>query len=198
MSHTVNYISLCPYPWFFNDKSCFCLFLGNCGDQCLAYTNNYLSWERGGIGRHLVFLTCQGFVYFLFLFIIESQALQHLWYLVRPKDDRFAPESDEGSVVQEDSDVLEERQRILSSDHDMLLNSDALVLYELTKYYDNLLAVDKLSLGIQRGECFGLLGVNGAGKTSTFKMLTGDEIVSSGDAFLKRYSIRKDIRKVCL
>ena len=38
-------------------------------------------------------------------------------------------------------------------------------------------------------QCFGLLGVNGAGKTSLFKMLTGDIYPTSGDAFLdsKRY-----------
>jgi len=45
-------------------------------------------------------------------------------------------------------------------------------------------AVDNLALGVQKGECFGLLGVNGAGKTSTFKMLTGDTSVSGGDATL--------------
>ena len=33
-------------------------------------------------------------------------------------------------------------------------------------------------------QCFGLLGVNGAGKTSTFKMLTGDMAVTSGEAFV--------------
>lgn len=32
------------------------------------------------------------------------------------------------------------------------------------------------------GECFGLLGVNGAGKSTTFKMLTGDARISSGKA----------------
>lgn len=36
-------------------------------------------------------------------------------------------------------------------------------------------------------QCFGLLGVNGAGKTSTFKMLTGDISVSSGEAFVDGY-----------
>lgn len=41
--------------------------------------------------------------------------------------------------------------------------------------------VDGVSLFLQ---CFGLLGVNGAGKTSTFKMLTGDSIVTSGEAYL--------------
>ena len=32
--------------------------------------------------------------------------------------------------------------------------------------------------GIPDGECFGLLGVNGAGKITTFKMLTGDETIA--------------------
>lgn len=34
-------------------------------------------------------------------------------------------------------------------------------------------AVDNLSVAIEKGEVFGLLGVNGAGKTTTFKMLAG-------------------------
>lgn len=33
-------------------------------------------------------------------------------------------------------------------------------------------------------QCFGLLGVNGAGKTSTFRMVTGDTLPSSGEAVL--------------
>lgn len=49
-----------------------------------------------------------------------------------------------------------------------------------------ILAVDRLCLGVRPGECFGLLGVNGAGKTSTFKMLTGDECTTGGEAFINR------------
>lgn len=59
-----------------------------------------------------------------------------------------------------------------------------------------LLAVDRISLAVQKGECFGLLGFNGAGKTTTFKMLTGEETVTSGDAFVGGYSISSDIGKV--
>ena len=36
-------------------------------------------------------------------------------------------------------------------------------------------AVQNISLSINKGECFGLLGVNGAGKTTTFSMLTGTD-----------------------
>lgn len=43
----------------------------------------------------------------------------------------------------------------------------------LTKQYDDHLAVDQLSLSIKKGEIFGLLGPNGAGKTTTILMLLG-------------------------
>jgi ABC-2 type transport system ATP-binding protein len=43
----------------------------------------------------------------------------------------------------------------------------------LTKRYGALVAVDGLSLTVDRGECFGLLGPNGAGKTTTIEILEG-------------------------
>lgn len=46
-------------------------------------------------------------------------------------------------------------------------------------------AVADLWLGVRKGECFGLLGVNGAGKTSTFRMLTGELAPTAGDALVR-------------
>lgn len=43
----------------------------------------------------------------------------------------------------------------------------------VTKYYDQVLAVNDLSFEVEHGEIFGLLGVNGAGKTTTFRMIMG-------------------------
>ena len=43
-----------------------------------------------------------------------------------------------------------------------------------------LVAVEKLSFGLQSGECFALLGVNGAGKSTTFKSLTRDTTPTTG------------------
>ena len=43
----------------------------------------------------------------------------------------------------------------------------------LHKRYGDIVAVDGLSLTVQRGECFGLLGPNGAGKTTTIEILEG-------------------------
>lgn len=46
-----------------------------------------------------------------------------------------------------------------------------LKLENVTKYYDDFLAVDNLSFDVKEGEIFGLLGVNGAGKTTIFRMI---------------------------
>jgi lipooligosaccharide transport system ATP-binding protein len=50
----------------------------------------------------------------------------------------------------------------------------------LTKKYGDLLAVDGISMEVQKGECFGLLGPNGAGKTSTMKMVYAVSPITAG------------------
>jgi len=49
----------------------------------------------------------------------------------------------------------------------------AIEAIDLTKYHDDLLAVDHINLQVEQGEIFGFLGPNGAGKTTTIRMLTG-------------------------
>lgn len=50
----------------------------------------------------------------------------------------------------------------------------------LTKTFDDLIAVQDISLSVERGECFAFLGPNGAGKTTMIKMLTTLLAPSSG------------------
>lgn len=72
----------------------------------------------------------------------------------------------------------------------------AIKTVDLTKRYKDLVAVNQLNLQVEQGELFSLLGVNGAGKTTTIKMLSGLTQPTSGDAFLNRNSICKDIAAV--
>lgn len=73
---------------------------------------------------------------------------------------------------------------------------DAIRIEGLTKKYKDVVAVDNLSLSVQKGELFSLLGVNGAGKTTTIKMLSCLTQPTSGDAFLNGKSINKDTAAV--
>jgi ABC-2 type transport system ATP-binding protein len=64
-------------------------------------------------------------------------------------------------------------------------DGDAVIhAHELTKQFGDFRAVDRASFHVAPGEIFGLLGANGAGKTTVIKMLTGILTPSSGEAQL--------------
>jgi ABC-2 type transport system ATP-binding protein len=65
----------------------------------------------------------------------------------------------------------------------------------LTKSYQDVVAVDHLNLEVKPGELLALLGINGAGKTTTIKMLSCLTRPTSGDAYLDGKSIRTDAVK---
>ena len=69
---------------------------------------------------------------------------------------------------------------------------EAIRIEALTKKYKDVIAVDQLSMTIEKGELISLLGVNGAGKTTTIKMLSCLTRPSSGDAYLLGKSIIQD------
>lgn len=61
---------------------------------------------------------------------------------------------------------------------------------ELTKVYNENIAVDRLSLEVDAGSVFGFLGPNGAGKTTTILMLTGMIEPTSGKSFINGVDVR--------
>ncbi len=73
---------------------------------------------------------------------------------------------------------------------------EAIKTVDLTKRYRDLTAVDGLSLTVEKGEAFALLGINGAGKTTAIKMLCGLVAPTSGEAELNGYSVVKEPAKV--
>ena len=67
---------------------------------------------------------------------------------------------------------------------------------KLTKKYKDKTAVNSLNLTVNKGELYALLGVNGAGKSTTIKMLSCLVPPTSGDALLLGNSIISDSAKV--
>jgi len=79
------------------------------------------------------------------------------------------------------------------SNHDPIImpENTVIVAKDLTKTYGTFTAVDHINFEVQKGEIFGFLGANGAGKTTAMRMLCGLSKSSSGQAWVAGYDINK-------
>jgi len=78
----------------------------------------------------------------------------------------------------------------------MINNQPVIVTKNLSRAFGEILAVNRLTLSIQKGEVFGLLGPNGAGKTTTVRMLTGLLAPTSGAAEVAGFQVGKQNQKI--
>jgi len=76
-------------------------------------------------------------------------------------------------------------------------NSNKVIIAEnLTKKFGQFKAVDNISFEVERGEIFGFLGANGAGKTTAMRMLCGLSIPTGGKGLVAGYDIGKQTELV--
>lgn len=171
----------------------------------------YDPFEFDNCGKNLIAMFVQGIVYFTLNLLIEYK----FFFRFKPSDKNL-PNEDE--LEPEDDDVVNERNRVLNSLSSSLKqnkksakpevesDTDYIKLINTTKVYKSFdfqtmkfrkhLAVKKLTLGINKGECFGLIGVNGAGKTTSFKMITGEIPITAGDITVGGVSVSREIENV--
>jgi len=145
-----------------------------------------------GIGINCLF-------WFLLLAAIESGLGKKCKELIMCMNKGRFPEPKKD--IDYDDDVLDEEYRVLNTPDKNL----QIKVSNLRKVYlrgsgllnpgEPLCAVENLSFGLGRGECFGLLGVNGAGKSTTFKILTGEEEPTSGSIKIQGMDMNKNFQK---
>jgi ABC-2 type transport system ATP-binding protein len=75
-------------------------------------------------------------------------------------------------------------------------NTVSIKVSNLTKTFGNNVAVDNLNLEIHKGELFGLVGPDGAGKTTTMRLLTAILTPTSGEAWVAGHSILKEEERI--
>lgn len=76
---------------------------------------------------------------------------------------------------------------------------DEIVIKNLTKYYGNSVGIKDLSFEIKKGEFFGFVGKNGAGKSTTIRLLLDLLKPTSGSASIRGYDVfsaSKDLKKI--
>ena len=67
---------------------------------------------------------------------------------------------------------------------------------KLTKRFGHFTAVDNISFEVSKGEIFGFLGANGAGKTTAMRMLCGLSLPTSGKASVAGFDVYKENEKI--
>jgi ABC-type multidrug transport system ATPase subunit len=152
--------------------------------------------------QYMADLIAQGCLGLIILVIVEFVQIKRLkaQNILKIKHQKYSQL--EGVESVSDCDVNAERTRIQNGE----LQACPLLLDDLSKVYHSYnfdfhskkhikskVAVSQLNIGIQKSECFGLLGLNGAGKTSTFKMITGDTAISSGNIIVNGNSVLNDM-----
>lgn len=79
----------------------------------------------------------------------------------------------------------------------MVLNKDVAIKTEnLTKKFGDFTAVNKITFDVLRGEIFGFLGANGAGKTTAIKMLIGISRPTSGEARIAGFDVYRQTEQI--
>src|SRR5690349_8999962 len=66
----------------------------------------------------------------------------------------------------------------------------------LTKRFGDFIAANEITFEVRKGEIFGFLGANGAGKTTAMRMLCGLSIPSSGNATIAGFDVYKETEQI--
>ena len=178
-------------------------------------------YEWRVLGRPLAYLSTCAVVYFLAVLAVDSghelaaarnwasEALRSAYNRARGQQQqrryanvRSRSVSEAAAVPaggdDDDEDVASEEMRVralIEGTADGEPPDAAILVHRLRKVYPPI-AVRGLSLAVPRQQCFGLLGTNGAGKTSTLKMLTADVAPTSGRAFLNGIPVSAGVRAI--
>jgi len=77
-----------------------------------------------------------------------------------------------------------------------MANDKIIITEKLTKRFGDFTAVDHISFDVDKGEIFGFLGANGAGKTTAMRMLCGLSLPTSGKASIAGFDVYKQTEKI--
>lgn len=146
------------------------------------------NWDVTLFGGDVLVL-CLHFIFWcLVLAIIEGMSFE--WvnriYAMMPKN-RIRAKTDEALDL--DEDVVAEDQRVKDA-KDLKVK-----VHRFRKVYPGIfrepvLAVEQTSFGLEYGECFALLGINGAGKSTTFKALTCEIAPTNGRVEISGFNVQ--------
>ena len=179
---------------FFLEKAC-CP-KPTCEPWCLEDQDAFALNEKG-IGREMLSMFVLSFIFFGIILVIESNRLDIL-KLVETLSYTLFLSSPSAPTLLGDGDVALERKKIHKK-LETVISKNVLTVSDLRKRYPEVSALNQLSFAVKKGECFGLLGVSGSGKTTAFSILVGAIPPTSGEAYMnvknRTWALTKNARE---
>jgi len=188
--------------WIFRIVPSFALSDGVC---TIFSKELYAMLEGKAVEENLSFAVIGGNVLLLSIFfplsILAIAFFESSWYasLVRC----CKPAKVENSEFMMEKHQLVLREEKYCNSVSLKDNPPAVLARQLSKVYKvsakkSVMAVDNISFAVNKGDCLALLGTSGAGKTTTFKILTRDVQATNGETFINGKELESnfaDIRK---
>ncbi|KAH8393111.1 hypothetical protein KR215_010716, partial [Drosophila sulfurigaster] len=156
--------------------------------------------EPTGIFFVYALFVCTAVMSFFVIILENMYHCQRIWDFFQCQSCTKPPKS--GTVTSIDPQLAmdclddcvreEKRAKQLLNEGQRAVQEYPLIVNDLRKSYAGKPAVNGLGFVVERGECFGLLGVNGAGKTSTFQMITANSVIDKGQIQIDGIDIKQN------
>ncbi|KAL0820123.1 hypothetical protein ABMA28_006062 [Loxostege sticticalis] len=161
-------------------------------DKCCASDSDafcYFCLDDNAPGKWMFFLFGQMVIYMTLVFLTQRGVFRSAWdAALNARYVAPAPRYSDEMVRAERAYVERAIELPTRQIPDALLASDIHKNYRSCCNSCN--AVKGVSFSVKKGECFGLLGVNGAGKSSMFQVLTGEQCPTRGQVFANSHRMR--------
>ncbi|XP_014486242.1 PREDICTED: ATP-binding cassette sub-family A member 2-like [Dinoponera quadriceps] len=187
-----SYFNTCDTEFNIEDPCC-----QNCKDErCYKQLNVMLIKQSGAEYHHSVvddiFLMISQMLTFHLILEIFEQKNRRKW------SSYSAPPTNDDDIVE--PDVVEEKRRIEEymrhfDETNSLPPRVALVVQNLRKDYSGKAVIRGINFSIHDQECFGLLGFNGVGKSTVYRILTDQTKMSAGKVVLYGYELTRNREK---
>ncbi|XP_067203769.1 ATP-binding cassette sub-family A member 17-like isoform X1 [Linepithema humile] len=184
-----SYFNACDTEFYVEDPCC-----QNCKNTHCYNQLDVMLIKQSGFEYHhsviddILLMISQMFAFYILLEIFEEKN-RRKWYscstLSAKDDDIIEPE-----IIEEKKQTEEYMKHY--NETKSLPPQVALVVQNLRKEYFGRPVIQGVNFNIYKQECFGLLGFNEAGKSTIYKLLTGEIKMSAGKAVLYEYEFSKD------
>jgi ATP-binding cassette subfamily A (ABC1) protein 3 len=155
----------------------------------------------------IVFLCFHAWIWFAGIFVVEYSRtiFKGCYKNTDVKVKEITDNDEEAEELNKDKDVAQEEEDVKASNEYQIKVQNLRKVYSITtdagccnkgRNISYKVAVKNVTFGVKKGDCFCMLGTNGAGKTTVFKILSGDVLATTGTSYIAGKNVATDLNSI--